>query len=217
MKTIGEFTIFIGLALASCTVFAQAPAAEHEAAPEAAAQSATTQDQQPAPDRPTKEQLNRLFEVMHLKDQMQSMMTMMPALIEQQMKEQEKQVTSKVAGGTIKPEQQEEISKITSKYMEKALSVYTIDQMLDDMATIYQRHLSRSDVDAFIAFYGSDAGQHLLNLTPVMMQEYMPMAMKRVQDATKSLTDDMTKEIEECVNTEPTKPDPSSKDKPAQK
>jgi hypothetical protein len=73
-------------------------------------------------------------------------------------------------------------------------------------------------VDAYIAFYGSPAGQHLLNLTPVMMQEYMPMAMKRVQETTKTLTDDMTKEMLECINPdEPAKPAAPDKDKPAQK
>ena len=208
--------IGFGLALAPWTIFAQAPAAAP--APETATAAVIPPDQQP-----TKEQLNKLFEVMHLKDQMQSMMKMMPALIQQQMKEQVSQVTSKLPGGVLKPEQQEDISKVMDKYMEKALSIYSIDQMLEDMAAIYQRHLSRADVDAYIAFYGSPAGQHLLNLTPVMMREYMPMAMKRVQESTKTLTDDMTREMLECINSdEPAKPAataPASpvKDKPAQK
>jgi hypothetical protein len=203
--------IGFGLALAPWTIFAQAPAAAP--APDTATVEVIPPDQQP-----TKEQLNKLFEVMHLKDQMQSMMKMMPALIQQQMKEQQKQVASKFPGGALKPEQLEDISKIMDKYMEKALSIYSIDQMLEDMAAIYQRHLSREDVDAYIAFYGSPAGQHLLNLTPVMMQEYMPMAMKRVQETTKTLTDDMTKEMLECINPdEPAKPAAPDKDKPAQK
>ena len=135
------------------------------------------------------------------------------------MKEQEKQITSKLPDGAIKPEQQEEMSNVINKYMEKALNIYTVNQMLDDMATIYQRHLSRADVDAYIVFYGSDAGQHLLKLTPVMMQEYMPMAMKRVQESTKTLTDEMAREMKECVKTdEPAQSDVQSKnDKPGQK
>lgn len=206
-----RLVIGIGLALSPWTIFAQFPAAV--LASETATAAAVPPDQQP-----TKEQLNKLFEVMHLKDQMQSMMKMMPALIQQQMKEQQKRITSKLPGGALKPEQQEDISKVMDKYMEKALSIYTIDQMLDDMAAIYQRHLSRADVDAYIAFYGSPAGQHLLNLTPVLMQEYMPIAMKRVQESTKTLTDDMAKEMQDCINPdEPSKPAVPSKDKPAQK
>src|ERR1035438_9461581 len=122
--------IGFGLALAPWTIFAQAPAAAP--APETATAAVIPTDQQP-----TKEQLNKLFEVMHLKDQMQSMMKMMPALIQQQMKEQVSQVTSKLPGGVLKPEQQEDISKVMDKYMEKALSIYSIDQMLEDMAAIY--------------------------------------------------------------------------------
>ena len=212
--------IGFGLALAPWTIFAQAPAAAP--APETATAAVIPPDQQPNPDRPTKEQLNKLFEVMHLKDQTQSMMKMMPALIDQVMKEQGKQFTSKLPGGALKPEQQEELSKVMDKYMEKALGIYTIDQMLEDMAAIYQHHLSREDVDTYIAFYGSPAGQHLLNLTPVMMKEYMPMAMKRVQGATKTLADDMTREMQECINPDepakPAAPAPAApvKEKPAQ-
>ncbi len=214
MKTISKFAVVIGLVFTPCIVLAQAPATEPATAPVAEITPTIPLDQQP-----TKEQLNKLFEVMHLKDQMRAMMTMMPALIEQQMKEQEKQITSKLPDGAIKPEQQEEMSNVINKYMEKALNIYTVNHMLDDMATIYQRHLSRADVDAYIVFYGSDAGQHLLKLTPVMMQEYMPMAMKRVQESTKTLTDEMAREMKECVKTdEPAQSDVQSKnDKPGQK
>jgi hypothetical protein len=71
--------------------------------------------------------------------------------------------------------------------------------MLEDMSGLYQRHLSGSDVDAFIAFYASPAGQHLLDAQPAIMQEYMPLVMSRMQQRSKALNDELMKEIDEIV------------------
>jgi hypothetical protein len=186
----------IGLVLAPWAK-AQAPAAQPEAAPTSAA--AIPPDQQP-----TKEQLARLFEVMRLRKQMQDVMKMLPAMIQQQMQAQRKEMSSKMPGGkSMTPEQQAAADKMMGRYMEKALNILTVDEMLDDMTAIYQRHMSRSDVDAFIAFYGSPAGQHLLDEQPAIMREYMPVVMKRVQERSKTLTDEMTKDMEEFLKSPP--------------
>ena len=86
------------------------------------------------------------------------------------------------------------------KYMEKALSIVTIDEMLDDVARpIYERHVSHKDVDAMIAFYSSPAGQHLLDTQPVIMQEYVPLVMKRAQESSEALSQEMMNDIQEIV------------------
>jgi hypothetical protein len=172
---------------------AQTTAAQQEAVPTSA--SVLPSDQQP-----TKEQLAKLFEVMRLRQQMQSAMKMMPAMIQQQVAAQNKEMTHKLrGGGSLTPEQQAAVDKLQSQFMKKAFDIYTIDEMLDDMTGLYQRHLSRSDVDAFIAFYSSPAGQHLLDQQPAIMQEYMPIVMKRVQERSKILADEMAKEMEEII------------------
>jgi len=103
------------------------------------------------------------------------------------------------AATPLAPDQQAAIARITDKYMEKALSIVTIDEMLDDMTVIYQRHVSRSDVEAMTAFYSSPAGQHFLDAQPVIMREYMPLVMTRVQERSKILADEQTKEMEELT------------------
>jgi hypothetical protein len=179
-------------------------------APWANAQAPTTQPEVttsaaaviPADQQATKEQLTKLFEVMRIRDQLQSLMKSMPAMVQQQMQSQMKGITSQLPGGKpITPEQQAAIDKLMTKYMEKAFNIYPIDELLDDMAMIYQRHLSRTDVDAFIAFYQSPPGQHLLDAQPAIMKEYMPMVMEHMQGRTKALidelTNDLTKELED--------------------
>jgi hypothetical protein len=79
------------------------------------------------------------------------------------------------------------------------MNLYPVDEMLDDMAAIYQRHFTREDVDVYIAFYSTPAGKHLLQMTPVIMQEYMPVVMQRVQERSKALTAGMSKDITDVL------------------
>jgi hypothetical protein len=168
--------------------------------------SSTNEQQVSAPaiptnQQPTKEQLAKLFEVMRLRQQLQSYLKMMPAMIQQQIQAQFKEATSKLGGESITPEQQAQLDSLMHKYLEKAVNVVSIDEMLDDMTTVYERHVTGSDVDSYIAFYESSAGQHLLDAQPAIMQEYMPMAMNRMKDRSKVLTDQMIADIGEFAKT----------------
>ena len=59
------------------------------------------------------------------------------------------------------------------KFAEGLFKDMPVDEMLDAMVPIYQKHLTKSDLDAILAFYGSAAGQKLLREQPAMMQEGM--------------------------------------------
>jgi len=201
MKRTYSILLLVGLALAPLALNAQAP----EDQPSVGSQ---TPSPIPLDQRPTREQLTKLFDLMRIHDQLQSFMRMMPTMMEQQVQAQAQELASKTPGGhVLTPDQQAAIDKVTKKYMQKALNIYPTEEMLDDMTEIYQRHLTRTDVDAFIAFYSSTAGQHLLNEQPAIMKEYIPIAMKRAQDRTKALTEELTKELQEINNAEqPAKP-----------
>jgi len=54
------------------------------------------------------------------------------------------------------------------------------------MTAPYQKYLTRSDVDGIIALYSSPAGQRLLDIQPVIMQEYLPLVMQRMMDRGKT-------------------------------
>jgi hypothetical protein len=152
----------------------------------------------PPDQQPTKEQLAKLFELMRLHQQVQSVLTMTQSMMQQQLSAQIKDRAGKL-GSSLTADQQAAIAKISDKYMQKAFNLFTIDELLDDMAGIYQRHISRSDVDAMIAFYSAPAGQHLLDAQPVILKEYMPVIMQRVQERSKALTAEEAKEMEEVT------------------
>ncbi|HSZ16091.1 MAG TPA: DUF2059 domain-containing protein [Terracidiphilus sp.] len=150
----------------------------------------------PPEDQATKEQLAKLFEVMRIRQQMQSMRRIVPMMVESQMREQLKTMNTQVAGGPkTTADQRAAIEQILRKYVDQAVNLYPIDEMIDDMTGLYQEHLSREDVDALIAFYSSPAGQHLLDAQPKIAQEYMPLVMRRAQERTKTLTAEMMKDL----------------------
>ena len=59
------------------------------------------------------------------------------------------------------------------KFAEGLFKDMPVDEMLDAMVPIYQKHLTKSDLDAILTFYNSPAGQKLLREQPAMMQEGM--------------------------------------------
>jgi len=131
------------------------------------------------------------------------MTKMLPTVVQQQMHAQMKEILASVPSATQPTaDQQAAIDKLMNKYMEKALSIYPLDEMIDDAVTVYQRHVSRSDVDAYIAFYSSPPGQHLLDAQPVIMHEYMPMVMQRVEERSKELNDEMVKDLQGFLKTQ---------------
>jgi hypothetical protein len=186
--------MILGVAVGTSSVFAFAQSAQSaEVAPAGVQTSAAVV---PADQKPTLEQLTKLFEVMRLKEQMQSMRQMVPAMVQQQITSAMKQTEAELPSGTkLTPEQREGMQTVMSKYVGKAMDLYPADEMIADMGSIYQRHLSKDDVDGLIVFYSSPAGQHLLNAQPVIAQEYMPIVMGKVMPRSQAMTKEMMKEM----------------------
>lgn len=185
--------IMLGAALLLLPMAGWAQAASGAAAPDRETQTAPAI---PAEDQATRQQLARLFEVMRIRDQMQSMRNIIPSAIEAQLKEQVRATMAQNgAGSQLTPGQRAQLDQLMHKYMEKAVNLYPVTEMLDDMTGLYQRYLSREDVDAMIAFYGSVAGQHLLDAQPKIAREYMPLVMNRMAERSKALTAEMMKDV----------------------
>jgi len=177
-------------------IFVSALAVAQDAQPPVQAPAAAVSADQ----QPTKEQLVKLFDVMRLREQMQSMRQMMPSMVAQQITSALKQTEADLPAGTkLTPEQHESMQKVMNKYVGKAIDLYPADEMLTDMTAIYQRHLSKDDVEGMIAFYTAPAGQHLLDAQPVIAQEYMPLVMRKVTERSQAMTREMMKEMAEVV------------------
>jgi hypothetical protein len=210
MKKAICIVVALGVMMLPCAVFAQTPAAQPSTAPAAFLPEPSVI---PADQQPTKEQLIKLFELMRVRDQLATVTKMIPALVQQQMKAQMQQMRKDHPEmALMSEEKQQAAGMVMDKFMARVFDIYTPDEMISDMAAIYQKHLSRSDVDGMIAFFSTPAGQRMVAMTPVIMQEYMPMVMQRMQERMKPLTDEMSKEMEQIA-----KPAAPSADKPAEK
>lgn len=152
----------------------------------------------PEDEQPTGQQLDRLFEVMRTKAQMTATTKMLPQIMQQQFERQIEEVKKDHPEfSKLTPEQQQAISKVIEKFMTQAMNLYTADEMVADMRAIYQRHLTGSDVENLITFYSSPSGQHMLDMIPVIMQEFMPVAMEKMQSKMRPLIAEMAKEMAE--------------------
>ena len=190
--------ILLVAALAVTPLFAQATA---QTAPGSAPSKVA---EVPADQQPTKEQMARLFEAMRLHDELQATMKAIPAMIQQQLSTQMNDFYSKLpASAQPTEEQKTKLQELLSKYLDRASNLYSPDEMMADITGIYQHHLTQTDVDAYIAFYQSPAGQHLLDAQPMIMQGvHAPGdeadACRRQQ---KKLTDEMNKDAEMIIKT----------------
>ncbi len=86
-----------------------------------------------------------------------------------------------------------------------------IDEMVDAMIPIYQKHLTKSDVDGIIAFYSSPVGQRFLKVQPAMMTEAMAAGGKIGRERIASLTEVLNRQITAFAEEEKKQ---ESKDKP---
>jgi hypothetical protein len=200
MKKVNCFAAVIGMGLAmtSWAALAQEPAVRQDPAATTVVTAATPAI--PADQQPTPEQLVKMFKLMRVEDQLESITKAMPAIMQQQMAAQMKQIQQdhpEIAA--MNEEHQQALAKVTTKYLGRVMNLITSDEMIADMTRIYQKHFTRSDVDGIIIFYSSPAGQHLLDKQPVILQEYLPLVMQRTMDRIKPLTDEMTREMAEIA------------------
>jgi len=83
-----------------------------------------------------------------------------------------------------------------NKRIDEFTKGFPFDEMIDSIAPIYQKHLTRGDVDALIAFYSTPTGQKLLKEMPEIsaeaMQIMMPMLRKRMDTVNQRVHEEAT-------------------------
>jgi hypothetical protein len=97
---------------------------------------------------------------------------------------------SKVPNAT--PEQMAEVDK----FAENLFKNMPVDEMVNAMIPIYQKHLTKEDLDGILAFYASPVGQKLQREQPAMMAEAMQVGgeigRRRLGDMIKQMDDFVT-------------------------
>jgi len=136
-------------------VFAQQSVAE------AAAQAKSKAEVFP-PDAPTHDQVMTLLDLLQVRKTMATMMDGMKQVMKQS---SEQSFRERVPDPT--PKQLEALHGM----VEDALGDMPLNEIVEAVVPIYRRHLTKSDVEEMIRFFGGPVGQKLLREQPQMMQE----------------------------------------------
>jgi len=156
---------------------------------------AFAQQSAPSPaDAPAaKDDIQHLFEVMQIHQQMRqvmdAMMKQQSAMIHETLKERYPQTSA------------ERIAR-ADQMIAETMKDMPMDAILDDMIPIYQRHFSKADIDAMSTFYASPTGQKMMREMPALTSESMQASYARIQKQ----MDAMTKRAEQIVKEDQEKP-----------
>jgi len=148
--------------------------------------AASTQTASPVEDASTREDVVRLFDVMQIRQQMElvmkQMFQQMRSMSREEMKDRKIQVS---------PEDMAKADALADKIMKEV----SVSDMLDDMIPVYQRHLSKPDVEEMIKFYSTPTGQKILREMPSMTAE----GMQAMQPRLRKQMDQITHEIDQMI------------------
>jgi hypothetical protein len=172
-----------------------------------AATAAFAQQTAPAPgDTPAaKEDIQKLFEIMQIHQQMRqvmdAMMKQQTAMIDETLKKRYPQTSA------------EKIAR-ANRMIAETVKDMPMDAMLEDMIPIYQRHFSKTDIDAMSTFYASPTGQKMMREMPALTSESMQASYARMQkqmDAMTKQAEQIIKEDQENPKTAPATTPPQQK------
>src|ERR1700722_11134473 len=126
--------------------------------------SAATYAQQTPADAPaSKDDINRLLDVMHSRDMMATVMNMMAKQISPMVHQQVSQ------NHDLPPDAEARINKMVQDMYKN----FPVEDLIQAMIPVYQRHFTKGEIDAVVAFYSSPAGQKFLKEMPAITQESM--------------------------------------------
>jgi hypothetical protein len=145
--------------------------------------SASFAQQNPADAPASKEDVEKYLAIMHTRDMMKTMMDSMSKQMHQIFAEQMK----KDPGMTPQAEAR------ANMMMDDIIKSMPIDDLLDAMFPVYQKHFTKGNIEDLLAFYSTPTGQKVIKELPAITTEamqaatpiyktMMATAMQRVQD-----------------------------------
>jgi hypothetical protein len=165
------------------------PAAAQQSVAEAAAFART--HVQTSTDAPTRDQVMTLLELLQVRKTMAVMLDSMKQLMRDGA---ERSFRERVPNPT--PKQLAALHGMFDDIMDASM-----DDMINALIPIYQRHLTKSDIDEMIRFYSSSVGQKLLHEQPAIIQESMQAGaevQQRRMDEIKAKVQQRMQQIEEA-------------------
>ncbi len=65
--------------------------------------------------------------------------------------------------------------------VERMIQAYTIDNTIEDLIPIYQKHMTKADLEAMTAFFSSAAGQKFLDTEPVIANDALQVVNAKTE------------------------------------
>ena len=151
--------LLLALMVVAAPVYAQQSVAEAAAKSRNQAATKKAQPVQALPaDAPTREDVLKLFDVMQINKTMDAVIQ---AAKQQSMEMAEQMANDRVPDATA--EQKKQIREMMEDVMNQAMGPAAMREMVEATVPVYQRHLSKADLDAMVAFYSSPVGQKILH------------------------------------------------------
>jgi uncharacterized protein len=151
----------------------------------------------------SKEDIQKLFDVMQIHQQMHqvmdAMMKQQSAMIHETLKQRYPQTSA------------DRIAR-ADRMIQDTMKDLPMDAILDDMIPIYQKHFSKTDIDAMSTFYASPTGQKMMQEMPALTSESMQASYARMQkqmDSIRQRAEQIVKEDQEKPKTAPATTSPS--------
>lgn len=143
--------------------------------------------QQNAADAPaSKEDVEKYLQVMHSKDMMTKIMDAMAKPIHDMIHQQYLKDKDKLPA---------DFETRMNKMIDDQFNSIPWDELLESMVPVYQKHLTKGDVDAMVAFYSTPTGQKLIRELPAItaeaMQNMMPLLQKNMATMNQRVQDEM--------------------------
>jgi|GEM_PF-1639960 len=157
--------------------------------------SAAAFAQHPAATPATHDDIVKLFEAMRVRSQVETMQK----AVQQQMKPMLEQAMKDESVVAMDPELRDKLQALVLKHVTRSMNLYPVSELLEDFLPVYQRHFTHEDALAVIAFYGSPAGQRLLDATPLITQEGMTVIMPKMQERMQESLKEMQHDTDELI------------------
>lgn len=154
---------------------------------------------QTASDAPaSKEDVERYFRAVHSHDMMQKMLDAMSKPIHQMAHEQCAKDKDKLPA---------DCEARLNKFMDNMTKQIPYDEMMQATVPAYQKHFTKGDMDALVAFYSAPTGQKVLqelpSVTAESMESMMPIMRKSIDRMTQSIEEEVAQMRKDASNKAP--------------
>ncbi len=138
----------------------------------------------------TKEDVQKYFDAMHSRDMLDKAMDAMLRPMHQLMHEEYLKNKDKLP---------EDFEERMNKRTDDMVRNMPWDEMMQAMMPAYQKHLTKGDISALVAFYSSPTGQKLQRELPAIMAESMQSMMPIMRKYTEGMQSQLQQETAELL------------------